>query len=231
MTAVTRRIALLTVLLLTAAGVKGQEKEYLYEIGGGAGMSWGWGDVNPSSVVYSPAVAFGAVWRYNLNLRWALATELQSMGMSGDTRDFDYAFPGGDYRFSTRYWQLGFRPEIHFWNYGWGSDYRDKRRYTPFLTMGLSAGVVTGGDDGATFAWGIPIGAGFKWKMNKRLNAQLSCIVTKAFSDKLDGRVDPEGIHTSGWVANDWVAQIQMSVTFDFKERCIECHNQHYYGK
>lgn len=225
------RSLLLTFLLMASAtGLMAQEKEYLYEIGGGIGTSWGWGDVNSSKAIYNPSVSFGAVWRYNLNLRWALATELQSLGMKGDTRDFDYAFPGGDYQFETRYWQLGFRPEINFWNYGWGSDYRDKRRYAPYLTMGLSAGIVTGADD-TVFAWGIPIGAGVKWKVNKRLNTQLSCILTKTFSDKLDGKADPEGIHTSGLIGNDWVAQIQLSVTFDFKERCIECHNQHYYGK
>ena len=49
---------------------------------------------------------------------------------------------------------------------------------------------------------------------------------TKTFSDKLDGRTDPEGIATSSLIDNDWMASIQMSVTFDFKERCIECHNQ-----
>lgn len=226
-----RKSFLLIVLLLTTfTGLRAQEKEYMYEIGGGIGTSWGWGDVNKNKAIYSPSVSFGAVWRYNLNLRWALATEIQSLGMSGDTRDFDYAFRGGDYQFDTRYWQVGFRPEIHFWNYGWGSDYRDKRRYTPFLTMGLCAGVITGLDD-SEFAWGIPIGAGFKWKMTKRCNAQLSCIMTRSFSDKLDGKADPEGIPTSGLVGNDWSAQIQLSVTFDFKERCIECHNQHYYGK
>lgn len=224
------RLSLLVVLLAATMGLRAQEKEYMYEIGGGIGTSFGWNDVNASRVMYSPSVSFGAVWRYNLNLRWALATELNSLGMRGDVGDFDYASAVSDYRFSTRYWQLGFRPEINFWNYGWGSDYRDKRRYTPFLTMGLAAGVVTGGDDTA-FAWGIPMGAGFKWKMNKRWNAQLSCIVTKALSDQLDGLANPEGIATSGLAGNDWAAQIQLSVTFDFKERCVECHNQHYYGK
>ncbi len=227
----TFRTILLTLLTLAAAtGLKAQEKEYLYEIGGGLGMSWGWNDVNSSSPIYKPSASFGAVWRYNLNLRWALATEIQSLGLRGDTDDFSYAFPTGSYHYSTRYWQVGLRPEIHFWNYGWGSDYRDKRRYTPFLTLGIAGGMVTGGNE-AHFAWGIPLGAGFKWKMNKRWNVQLSGIVTKAFSDELDGIVDPEGIRTSGLAGNDWTAQIQMTVTFDFKERCIECHNQHYYGK
>ena len=106
------------------------------------------------------------------------------------------------------------------------SDYREKKRYTPFLTAGLSAGLVNGGDDGSAFALGIPFGAGYKFKMAKRWNSQVTLLFTKTFSDKLDGRVDPEGIATSSLIDNDWMASIQLSVTFDFKERCIECHNQ-----
>lgn len=213
-------------LMLSAMRLKAQEKEYLYEIGGGLGSSWGYGDVNASKAIYSPSVSFSLVWRYNLNLRWVLATEFESDGISGNTRDFDYAFPGGDYDFSCRYWQIAIRPEINFWNYGLGSDYREKKRYTPFLTAGLTAGVVSGGGDGAQFAWGIPIGAGYKLKMSKRWNAQIACLFTKTFSDNLDGIADPEGIKTSSVIGDDWQATLRLSVTFDFKERCIECHNQ-----
>lgn len=213
-------------LLLTLTTAQAQEKEYLYEIGGGVGTSWGYGDVNATKAVYSPSSAFSLLYRYNINLRWALAAELQSAGLTGDSRDFGYALPGGDHDFSLRFWQLGIRPEIHFWNYGWGSDYREKKRYTPFMTLGISGGVVTGLDDESEFTLGIPMGLGYKFKAAKRWNAQLTALFTKTFSDWLDGKADPEGITTSNLVGNDWMASITLSVTFDFKERCIECHNQ-----
>jgi len=54
----------------------------------------------------------------------------------------------------------------------------------------------------------------------------VTCLFTKTLSDELDGRADPEGIATSTLIDNDWLASIQLTVTFDFKERCIECHNQ-----
>lgn len=218
-------------LLLLLSGLltftlEAQEKEYMYEIGGGAGPSWGYGDVNATSAVYSPSLSFGLSYRYNINLRWALAAEIMSSGISGDTKDFFYAFPSGDYDFSIRYWQLAVRPEIHFWNYGWGSDYREKKRYTPFLTAGLSAGTVTGNSDGSSFVFGIPMGLGYKLKLGKRWNAQATCLFTKTFSDKLDGLTDPEGTKTSALMGNDWLASLHLSITFDFKERCVECHNQ-----
>ena len=221
----------LMMLALVCNAAWGQEKEYKYEIGAGAGMSWGYGDVNATKAVYSPSASFSLVYRYNLNLRWALAAEVQSSGLSGDTRDFDYAFPSGDHSFSLRYWQLAVRPEIHFWNYGWGSDYREKKRYTPFMTLGLSAGVVSGNGTGSAFALGIPIGLGYKVKVAKRWNAQLTCLFTKTFSDRLDGLADPEGLQPSAMIGNDWMAALHLSVPFDFKERCVECHNQKYFGK
>lgn len=212
-------------VLLSGMEAKAQEKEYMYEIGGSAGMSWGYGDVNASSAVYSPSISYGIIGRYNLNLRWSLAAELTSSGICGNTADFDYAFPGGDYKFDRRFWQATILPEIHFWNYGLGSDYREKKRYTPFLTMGLTAGVVTG-DGSNDFAWGIPIGAGFKVKVRPRFNAYISALFTKTFSDKLDSCVDPEGIKTSALIGCDWLAAIRIGFSFDFKERCVECRNQ-----
>jgi len=203
-----------------------QEKEYMYEIGGGAGASWGYGDVNASSAIYSPSLSFDILYRYNINLRWALAVEYLNSGLRGDTRDFDYAFPDGPYDYNIRYQQLALRPEIHFWNYGWGSDYREKKRYTPFLTAGFSAGVVTGDNQDADFVVGIPMGLGYKLKLAKRWNAQITALFTKTFSDMLDGKADPEGIKTSALMGNDWSAAIHLSITFDFKERCVECHNQ-----
>lgn len=221
-----RVLSFIALWMVLATSLLAQEKEYLYEIGGGIGSSWSYGDVNKSGAVYSPSVSFNVLYRYNLNLRWALAAELQSNGLSGDTRDFYYATPNNEpHSFNHRCWQLAVRPEIHFWNYGLGDDYREKRRYTPFLTAGLSAGIVDGAN-GSEFLWGIPLGIGYKLKIAKRWNAQLTGLFTKTFSDQLDAWQDPEGIQTTSLVGNDWMASITLSVTFDFKERCIECHNQ-----
>lgn len=220
--------ACLAVLLFFCSGsasIQAQEQEYIYEIGASAGLSWGYGDVNASSAVYSPSLSYSLLGRYNINLRWSLAAELSSSGISGDTKDFDYAFPGGDYKFDRRFWQVSVLPEFHFWNYGLGLDYREKKRYTPFLTAGLTAGVVTG-DGNSDFSWGIPLGAGFKAKLSPRVNAHITALFTRTFGDKLDGCADPEGIKTSALMGNDWLASIRIGLTFDFLERCAECRNQ-----
>lgn len=219
--------SLLILLLTLCSGVsaQAQEKEYIYEIGATGGLSWGYGDVNASDVFYSPSLSYSVLARYNANLRWAVAAEITSNGISGNTADFGYASPCGDYQFNRRFWQLSILPEFHFWNYGLEMDYREKKRYTPYLTAGLSAGVVTG-DGSSDFTWGVPVGAGFKVKINPRLNAHITALFTKTFGDKLDGVTDPEKIKTSALMGNDWLAAIRIGFTFSFKERCIECKNQ-----
>ena len=222
------RIFILAITLLLSCSTRpavAQEGEYFYEIGASAGLSWGYGDVNATSAVYSPSLSYSILGRYNVNLRWALAAELSSSGISGNTADFDFAFPCGDYKFDRRFWQLSVLPEFHFWNYGLGIDYREKKRYTPFLTAGLTAGIVTG-DGNSDFTWGIPLGVGFKVKIKEKINAHITALMTKTFGDKLDGLKDPEGIKTSALMGNDWLAAIRIGLTFDFLEKCPECRNQ-----
>ncbi len=208
-----------------------ENKEYMYEIGAGGGISWAYGDVNHSSLIANPSWAADLLFRYNWTPRWAFAVDVSSLGLKGDTRNYSDVYPGGaDYRFNARLWELSVRPEFHFWNYGWASDYREKRRIAPFLTLGLGFGYARRSTDmckKSAIAFTIPIGGGFKWKIAPRWNAQLTALWTKAFSDNIDGIDDPYGIDSGALQNTDWTGQIMLSVTFDFKERCLECKNQH----
>lgn len=234
-----RQSSILATLLLVCMTMQAQEKEYMYEIGGGAGMSWGYGDASQGSAMYSPTASFGLLWKYNLNLRWTLAVDLASDGIQGDISDLDYKIapslssPGATLNYDRRLWQLDCRPEFTFWNYGWGSDFREKKRLAPFLTMGLGLGLasgdVTSSDSSlahtkSSLCLTMPMGLGIKWKIAPRWNIQLTCLWTKCWGDEVDGLQDLTGIKTSGIVKNDWVGSARFSVTFDIKERCEECH-------
>ena len=232
-----RQNVLLLVLgyvLTTTPLLLAQEKEYMYEVGGGLGAAWTYGDVNRSSALYDAAFAGELTFRYNLNLRWSFAADLSLNGLKGDSRDFDNAFAGGtEWDFDRHLVQLAVRPEFAFWNYGWGGDYREKRRLAPFLTAGLGLSVSAGTtrqdgqeSDKTYAALTIPVGLGLKWKMAPRWDLQLTALWTKAFSDKLDGIGDPYCMGTSSPAGTDWIGSVMMSVTFCFKERCLECHNQ-----
>jgi opacity protein-like surface antigen len=222
------------IVLVLFSPLRAQEKEYMYEIGGGLGASWGYGDVNRSSALYDPSLAADLLFRYNFNLRWSVAADLSTSGLKGDSKDFDNVFPGNTrWQFDRRFWQLSIRPEFSFWNYGWGSDYREKHRVAPFLTagvgFGLSAGSTSAGsikDKQTNTALTVPLGLGLKWKMAPRWDLQLTALWTRTFGDKADGIADPYGIGTTGAVNTDWIGSVMMSVTFCFKERCLECRNQ-----
>lgn len=202
------RILCLVFLLIAGTIARAQEKEYMYEIGASAGLSWVYGDANASHAIHSPKASYSIIGKYNLNLRWAFAAELVGNGIA-----------------DRHYWQVSFLPEFHFWNYGLNMDYHEKKRYTPFLTAGITGGALTGMGK-KDFCWGIPLGAGFKVKVNSRLSAHITALFTKTFSDALDGITDPEGIKTSSLMGNDWLASIRIGFTFGFKERCEECKNQ-----
>lgn len=220
----TRHAAL---FLLVAPGSLGvaQAQDYLYELGAGVGMSVAYGDVNKTKPLYDAAMAMDIVFRYNHNLRWAFVADVGSYGLKGDSHDFGNSYPGGaSYVFDRRLWHLGLRPEFNFWNYGWGNDFREKKRLVPFVTMGVGAGFASG--DGDT-AWAItvPLGAGMKWKMARRWNVQLTCLFTKTFSDKVDGVDDPMGIESDALKNTDWVGSLTVGITYDFGTRCTTCNN------
>ena len=220
------RFAAILLLACMASVVKAQEPEYMLEIGAGGGMSWAYGDVNRSKLLYKPQAAYDLFLRYNANPRWSYVTEVASFGLKGDSRDFSNAFPGnGQYQFDNRLWQISFRPEFNFWNYGWANDYREKKRLAPFITTGFGIGFSSGdGETGVVMS--IPFGIGTRWKMTQRLNAQLTCLFTRTLGDLADGINDPYRVESSALANSDWIGSLILSITFDFKERCFDCNKQ-----
>ena len=221
-----QRASTLILLLLCYFSTKAQKPDYLYEFGIGGGMSWTYGDINKSKAIYKPGGAISILVRYNVNPRWAFATDLSMLQIKGDCKDFEDFFPEGFRQsFDNRLWQLSFRPEFHFWNYGWVNDYREKKHLVPFITVGLGGALSSGdGDTGATFC--MPFGIGLKWKFSPRVNTQLSCLFTRTFGDNADGIKDPYECSSNAFGNSDWIGSLVLSITFDFKQRCENCNKE-----
>ena len=220
------RTTVLVLLLLCFFSTRAQEPDYMYEFGVGGGLSWVYGDINKSKALYKPGGAISILARYNANPRWAFVADISTFGIKGDCKDFDDVFPESHPRsFDNRAWMLSIRPEIHFWNYGWVNDYREKKHLVPFLTSGIGGGFSSGdGDTGALFA--LQVGAGAKWKLSPRVNAQLTCLFCRTFGDKADGITDPYALGSNTWANSDWIGSLVLSMTFDFKERCMSCNKE-----
>lgn len=219
-------IAFITAILVTASfnTAVSQESKYRFDIGAGIGMSGYLGDTNNSNPFKHPGIAAGASFRYIIDARWAIATRLNAVSVSGNSSDFDIVYPDGQtYQFKSWIYDLGVRGEFNFFSYGMGETYKKMRRWSPFLSLGIGACMSTA-DGKNAFALDIPMGLGIKYKLAERLNLGLEFSMHKVFGDKIDNIKDPYKINSSFIKNTDWFSTIMLSISYEFGERCETCH-------
>ena len=126
--------------------------------------------------------------------------------------------------FSNTLMDLGLTFEYNFWPYGTGREYRGAKRITPFVFMGIGA-TYADTDAGSAFTANVPIGAGVKYKLGKRLNLGLEWAMHFSLSDKLDGVEDPYGIESTGMFKNtDCYSMLKLTLTYSFMPKCKICN-------
>lgn len=199
-------------------------QEYRFEIGPALGVSGYLGDVNTSNLFRHPGVAGGAVFRYNPNSRWALKANLLYASISGNSADMQSKLPAGEqYSFKSSLVDFGGQFEFNFLNYGFGPRYKKYKRLSPYMVIGLGGVLAsTGGKTSVSFV--IPMGAGVKFKLKKRLNLGFEFTMRKSFGDRLDGLSDLYHVKHGIAKNTDWYAVAAFSVTYEFSKRCVKCH-------
>ena len=214
---------LAVIMLMIATLMAAQAQEYRFEVGGALGMSGYLGDANNANLLKKPGYVAGGLFRYIINSRMALKANLLTAKISGNSANLANTYPDAQtYAFSSQLYDLGAQFEFNFLNYGIGSKYLKLKRISPYLTLGVGATLATG--DGDAFTLNVPMGVGVKYKLSERLNIGLEFTMRKAFSDKLDGLKDLNGI-TSGFAKNtDWYSFTMISITYEFSKRCRTCH-------
>ena len=214
-----------SIALLSPAVGRAQE-DYRFDFGAGVGMTGYLGDANTSNLLQNPGWDAELFFRYIFNPRIALKTNLYAGGLRGDSEQMTNVFPDGqNFKFSTTFYELGELFEFNFFEYGIGESYRKLKRFTPYITAGLSLTMWT--VDKSIFAgFTIPMGIGVKYKVNERLNLGLEFLMKKVFSDKLDGvqLSDPYTIKSSFAKNTDWYSTITFTVSYDFSKRCATCN-------
>lgn len=210
-----------------AAGLQARAQEdYRFDIGGGVGMTGYLGDANTSNLWKNPSWDVELLFRYILNPRFNFKTNFYTGGLRGDSSQMENIFPDAqNYKFSTTFYELGEMVEFHFFNYGMGESYRKLKRWTPYITAGLSL-MAWNADGKGGFSAAIPLGFGFKYKPALRWNLGIEFLMKKTFSDKLDGPAlsDPLGIRSEFMKNTDWYSTLTFTISYEFSKRCAVCN-------
>lgn len=202
------------------------QEDYRFDIGAGVGMTGYLGDANSANLWANPSWDATILFRYILNPRLNFKTNFYVGGLRGDSSKMDNVLPNDqNFKFSTTFFEIGELVEFHFFNYGMGESYRKLKRWTPYITAGVSiTGWTVDGSGSATFT--IPMGVGFKYKPALRWNIGLEFLMKKAFSDRVDGNnlSDPLGIKRGFMKNTDWYSTFSISISYEFSKRCAVCH-------
>ena len=206
-------------------------QDYKYEIGGMAGGSFYMGDLNKNGFFKGINPAFGAVFRYNPNFRWAVKTNLTWGKVSGSTEGMANVFPNqAQASFDRSLIDVGGQMEFNFFPYSDKYAYANAKRFSPYVFLGVGMTVGIGGSE--TFVGpNIPLGVGLKYKIN-RINLGCEFSFRKLFGDGLDVTDennafldDPYHMNSSMLKNKDWYSFLLLSVTWDFGPRCRTCNN------
>lgn len=224
-------LLLLGALLCPVTSLRAEELEYRYELGGMVGGSFYLGDANYSTLFKNMNIMGGALWRYNLNPRMAVKTNLAVARIEGSTADAGNRFPGGDTDFSRTLYDLGAQFEYNFFAYGEGTGYKRTHRLSPYIFAGLGFTFAPEPAENV-FTANIPMGIGVKYKLAPRLNVGCELSFRFTLSDKLDVTKetppvldDPYGIVSDGMKNKDSYAFLGIFLTYDLSPKYRKCNN------
>jgi len=207
-------------------------QEYNYEIGGGIGLSSYMGDANKNNPFLELHPSFGAVFRKNINLRWAIKADLLMGGVSGNTENFNNVYPrNASAQFSRSFFELGGQMEFNFLPYSDKYPYLNTSKMAPYLMAGLGFTFAPG--DETFFGLNFPVGIGVKYKVKNRVNLGLEYSVRKLFSDGFDAPDNKSGFNldnpyrlNGGFLKNrDWYTILMFSITWEFGPNNRRCTN------
>jgi hypothetical protein len=225
-----RTIVLVSLFVSTFPVLRAQE--YKFEIGSMAGGTFYMGDLNKNTLFREIHPAFGGVFRYNANFRWAFKASLMWGQVSGSTSGVENVFPGNaQVSFNRNLFESDGQVEFNFFPYSDKYSYSNTRRFTPYVLLGLGVTLAPGSRQTFT-GLNLPVGVGVKYKIKNRINLGCEFSVRKLFGDNFDVTDDsnvlldnPYQISGSFLKNKDWYSFLLLFVTWDFGLRCSPCNN------
>lgn len=200
------------------------------------GRTYYLGDLNPKMHFSNHKMILGAIYRYNLNYRYAVRANLflGTLEYSDDLSIFGYQIARGK-NFHTNYYDFSGQFEFNFFPYKPGDK---KMNNSPYVAAGITFFYLTSAKRGGPYQLGIPFGIGYKFNVTKRLSAGLEWSFRKTFTDMIDwisGHDDMplvdgalngpvRGLKQEGYLNdNDWYSFAGIFITYKFKEAGLGC--------
>jgi hypothetical protein len=180
-----------------------------------AGTSYYMGDINPGRLFYSPGIALGGIYRYNINKRYAMRINGYFTYLSGNPDDFsDYVH---DITSSSSFSRAVFDWSLQFeFNFLPFLPTVKKMDYTTYLSGGI--GCFTIANNPVT----IPFGIGTKINVTDKICAGAEWSFRKTFNDLIDYTENPTGIG-SFVHNNDWYSFMGIFITYKFFNLMVDC--------
>jgi hypothetical protein len=194
-----------------------------------AGVSSYFGDINHNRPLYAPSPAIGIIYRYNLNPRQALRTNIFYGGLRANDLDFNNSFQttrGASFSGSIVEWALQF--EFNFLPYTTAGKPLD---FTPYFAAGVGIAFIntnsstgSAGTSSFTYEPVIPFSFGFKVNIYKNLGLEAEYGFRKTFYDNFDGLKDLIAPSDVAWIHNnDWYSFTGVTVTWKIYNRLAGC--------
>ncbi len=185
------------------------------DIGVFAGTSYYYGDLNPNRIFYSPGLALGGLFRFNINKRCAFRLNGYFTRLSADPNDFSdriYDVTASS-SFNKYIFDAAFQIEFNFMPY---MPTVRKWEYTPYVSGGVGYFSIS------NFPVTIPFGAGIKLNVTKTICAGFEWSFRKTFNDVIDNTRNPTNIN-SIVNNNDWYSFLGIFVTYKFFNFMSDC--------
>ena len=183
-------------------------KAQTFEIGVFGGAAYYLGDLNPQKHFTESDLAYGGVFKYNLNQRLSFGFTVTQANIKSDASTFNTNHPANTAsNLSTQINEFALLGEINFFRYSIGDH---KNFWTPYIFGGGAA--FSSGNDGSIH-FSTPFGLGIKASPFNRIGLNLFWSARKTFTDEIDNvvSIDYQGYN------NDWYIFYGLNITFAFR--------------
>ena len=219
-----KRLIYIGLLLLLGVSAHADNRPYLCEIGFQGGCGYYVGDAAPH-IFMNPREAYGVHFRYKFTKRWALQVKASGQRITGH----DYTLRGQklDTRWTTNMVNIDVMAEFNFFRFGAANKYDKRiRPYTPYIFLGIGAGVYGEGYSYNKVAPYVPLGIGFKWKFYDCIGLNIAWQHNIYMVDNLECR---DALHNKhqlngwNWMNCDLTGMVTVGIVFEFGKAPKPC--------